>query len=95
MRFDSLRAGERKPHWDDGDKPVHGNHPTVSALVHGGSENAMPRYNGPSGSFSLLLGGILDLMLVIFMLAGGELGQKKVQGDADMPPISSPEKNFR
>jgi hypothetical protein len=55
----------------------------------------MPVDNGSSGSFGLLLGGILAIVLVIFMLAGGELGKKKVQGDADMPPISSPEKNFR
>jgi hypothetical protein len=55
----------------------------------------MPLDNGPNGSFSLLLGGIIAIVLVIFMLAGGELGRKKVQGDADMPPISSPEKNYR
>jgi hypothetical protein len=55
----------------------------------------MPTHNGLSRSFGLRLGGILALMLVIFMLAGGELGKKKIQGDADMPPISSPEKNFR
>ena len=55
----------------------------------------MPLDNGPSGTFGFLLGGILALMLMIFMLAGGEMGKKKVQGDADMPPVSSPEKNFR
>ena len=55
----------------------------------------MPVDNGSNGSFGLLIGGILAIVLVISMLAGGELGRKKVQGDADMPPISSPEKNFR
>jgi len=33
--------------------------------------------------------------LVIFLIAGGELGKTKVQGDQDMPPVSSPEKTFR
>jgi hypothetical protein len=55
----------------------------------------MPPDNGPSGSFGFLLGGILAIAMVIFLLVGGELGKKKIQGDADMPPISSPEKNFR
>jgi len=51
--------------------------------------------NGPSGGFGLLLGGIVALMLVIFLLVGDGWGKKKIQGDADMPPISSPEKTFR
>jgi hypothetical protein len=55
----------------------------------------MSLYNGPGGSFGFFLGGILAIVLVFFLLAGGELGKKKVQGDADMPPVSSPEKNFR
>jgi hypothetical protein len=75
--------------------PIAGTSHATSALTRNGSEKAMPLDKGPSGSFGLLLGGILALMLMIFMLAGGELGNKKVQGDADMPPISSPEKNFR
>jgi hypothetical protein len=33
--------------------------------------------------------------MVIFVLSSGEFGKKKVQSDADMPPISSPEKNYR
>ena len=51
--------------------------------------------NGPGGVFDLLLGGILAIVLVIFLLAGEGLGKKKIQGDADMPPLSSPEKDFR
>jgi hypothetical protein len=55
----------------------------------------MPLDNGPSGSFGLLLGGILAIVMVIFMLAGQELGKKKIQGDADISPISSLDKTFR
>jgi hypothetical protein len=55
----------------------------------------MPINNGPSGSIGLLLGGIVAIMFAIFLIAGGELGKKKVQGDQDMPPVSSPEKTFR
>jgi hypothetical protein len=51
--------------------------------------------NGPGGSLGFLLGGILAVALVIFLIAGGELGKKKVQGDQDLPPVSSPEKTFR
>ena len=55
----------------------------------------MPFDKGPSGSFGFLVGGLVAIVLVIFLLAGGELGRKKVQGDQDMPPVSSPEKTFR
>ena len=34
--------------------------------------------NGPSGSFGFLLGGILAVVLMIVLFAGGELGKKKV-----------------
>ncbi|HLL27339.1 MAG TPA: hypothetical protein VKT73_06775 [Xanthobacteraceae bacterium] len=51
--------------------------------------------DGPSGSFGFLLGGIVAIVLAIFLFAGTELGKKKVRGDADMPPISSPEKTYR
>ena len=50
--------------------------------------------NGPNGGISLLLGGLL-MLLMIFLIAGGEMGKKNVRGDGDMPPVSSPEKNFR
>ncbi len=55
----------------------------------------MPLDNGPGGVFGLLLGGIVAIVVVIFLIAGGELGKTKVQGDQDMPPVSSPEKTFR
>jgi hypothetical protein len=55
----------------------------------------MPPDNRPSGGFGFLLGGILAIVMAIFLIAGGELGKKQIRGDADMPPISSQEKNFR
>jgi hypothetical protein len=50
---------------------------------------------GSGGNFGFLLGGVLAIVLAIFLLTGGELGKKKVQGDNDLPPVSSPEKTFR
>ena len=50
--------------------------------------------SGPQRGFGFLLGGIL-VLLVIFLIVGGEMGKKQVRGDGDLPPISSPEKNFR
>ena len=50
--------------------------------------------DGPGGNLPFLLGGILAIVFGIFLIAG-DLGSKKVHGDADMAPISSPEKNFR
>jgi hypothetical protein len=55
----------------------------------------MPDDKGPNDSISILLGGIVAVALVAFVLSSGEFGKKKIQSDADMPPISSPEKNFR
>jgi hypothetical protein len=101
--IDSLLADPREPHRDRGDKSGDaqrfsrrpGNSPAASALARSGSEDGMPLNNGPGGSLGLLLGGIVAIMLAIFLIAGGELGKKKVQGDQDMPPVSSPEKTFR
>jgi len=39
----------------------------------------------------LLLGGVFALAAAFFILTGGELGgEKKVKGDADLPPVASP-----
>lgn len=51
--------------------------------------------NTPPGSLGLLLGGVLALAVAIFLITGSGLGKKPVQGDQDMPPVSSPEKTFR
>jgi hypothetical protein len=50
--------------------------------------------NNPStGTFGLMLGGLLALAAMIFIVTGGQLGGvKEVKGDADLPPIASPEK---
>ena len=49
--------------------------------------------NRPNGAVGLVLGSILALAAAAFMLSGGELGgEKKVNGDADLPPVASPDK---
>ena len=43
-----------------------------------------------NGSFGIILGGIVAVVAVMFILSGGELGGKKtVEGDQDLPPVSS------
>ena len=48
--------------------------------------------NGPArGTIGLLLGGVFALAAAFFILTGGELGgEKKIKGDADLPPVASP-----
>jgi hypothetical protein len=39
----------------------------------------------------LILGGICAAAAALFILSGGELGgEKKIKGDADLPPVASP-----
>jgi hypothetical protein len=46
-----------------------------------------------NGSFGILIGGVVAVIAVIFILSGGELGGKKtVEGDQDLPPISTTDK---
>jgi hypothetical protein len=46
-----------------------------------------------SATFGLVLGGAFALAAMVFLLVGGQFGgEKKIQGDHDMPPIASPEK---
>jgi len=49
---------------------------------------------GPArGTIGLLLGGAFALAAGFFLLTGGELGgEKKINGDQDLPPVASPEK---
>jgi hypothetical protein len=43
-----------------------------------------------TGTFGLILGGIVALAAVIFIFSGGTLGGKTtVNGDADLPPIAT------
>jgi hypothetical protein len=46
--------------------------------------------NGNNGTFGIIIGGVVAVMAAIFILSGGELGGKKtIQGDQDLPPVSS------
>ena len=43
------------------------------------------------GGIGLILGGIFAVAAAFFIFTGGELGgEKKVKGDADLPPVASP-----
>jgi hypothetical protein len=43
-----------------------------------------------NGTFGIIIGGVVAVMAAIFILSGGELGGKKtIQGDQDLPPVSS------
>jgi hypothetical protein len=48
--------------------------------------------NTPSTGFlGAVLGGIIALAALVFIVTGGELGgTKKVESDADLPPVASP-----
>jgi len=46
-----------------------------------------------NGTFGILIGGVVAVIAAIFILSGGELGGKKtVEGDQDLPPISTTDK---
>ena len=46
-----------------------------------------------NGTFGIIIGGVVAVIAVIFILSGGELGGKKtVEGDQDLPPISTTDK---
>jgi len=48
---------------------------------------------GSNGTFGILIGGVVAVIAAIFILSGGELGGKKtVEGDQDLPPISTTDK---
>ena len=47
--------------------------------------------NRSKGGIGLMLGGIFAVAAAFFILTGGELGgEKKIKGDADLPPVASP-----
>ena len=53
----------------------------------------MNNSNGTNGTFGILIGGVVAVIAAIFILSGGELGGKKtVEGDQDLPPISTTDK---
>jgi hypothetical protein len=47
--------------------------------------------NTSTGFLGVVLGGIIAVAAIVFIVSGGEFGgEKKVQGDADLPPVASP-----
>jgi hypothetical protein len=43
--------------------------------------------------FGIIVGGVVAVIAAIFILSGGELGGKKtVQGDQDLPPVTTSDK---
>jgi hypothetical protein len=43
-----------------------------------------------SGTFGIIVGGVVAVIAAIFILSGGELGGKKtVEGDQDLPPVTT------
>lgn len=46
--------------------------------------------NNSTSGIGLILGGIAIISAAFFILTGGELGgEKKVKGDADLPPVQT------
>lgn len=46
--------------------------------------------NDGTGTFGIIVGGVVAAIAVIFILTGGELGGKKtVEGDHDLPPVTT------
>jgi hypothetical protein len=55
------------------------------------AELTMADNNTSTGFLGAVLGGIVAVAAVVFLITGGEFGgTKKVQGDADLPPVASP-----
>ena len=49
--------------------------------------------NDGSGTFGIIIVGVVAAIAVIFILTGCELGGKKtVEGDQDLPPVTSTDK---
>jgi hypothetical protein len=67
---------------------VHGSEPRV----HGERWMNVMKNDG-SGSFGIIVGGVVAAIALIFILSGGELGGKKtVEGDQDLPPVATTDK---
>ncbi|HEY3223240.1 MAG TPA: hypothetical protein VGJ76_05545 [Pseudolabrys sp.] len=49
--------------------------------------------NESNGRLGIIVGGVVAVIAAIFILSGGELGgKKKVEGDQDLPPITTTDK---
>jgi len=47
-------------------------------------------HGNSTGTFGIIVGGVVAVIAAIFILSGGELGGKKtIEGDQDLPPGSS------
>lgn len=46
--------------------------------------------NNNTGTFGILIVGVVAVVAVLFILSGGELGGKKtIDGDQDLPPVAT------
>jgi hypothetical protein len=46
-----------------------------------------------TGTFGIIVGGVVAAIAVMFILTGGEFGGKKtVEGDQDLPPVTTTDK---
>ncbi|MEP7030509.1 MAG: hypothetical protein ABI830_06215 [Pseudolabrys sp.] len=46
-----------------------------------------------TGLFGLIIGGIVAIAAALFIFSGGELGGKKtIEGDQDLPPLTTTDK---
>jgi hypothetical protein len=46
--------------------------------------------NKETGTFGILIGGVVAVVAALFLLTGGELGGKKtIDGDQDLPPVAT------
>ncbi len=49
--------------------------------------------NASDHTFGIIVGGVVAVLALVFILSGGELGGKKtVEGDQDLPPITTTDK---
>ena len=52
--------------------------------------------NKETGSFGLMLGGLVAVAALVFIFTGGKFGGKTtVHGDQDLPPIATVDQNRR
>jgi hypothetical protein len=61
----------------------------IGTWSRGGRWNNVMNRNS-NGTFGIIVGGVVAVIATIFILSGGELGGKKtIEGDQDLPPVSS------
>jgi hypothetical protein len=49
--------------------------------------------NRSDSRLGMIVGSAIVLAAFIFLVIGGNLGKQSVNSDADLPPVSSPEKS--